>query len=172
MCRECVNKMKFDQLRSAKYRLNAYRGLASEAYISLSSKDPILTAFQLSKELKELSSSEKYFKVIHDNIRETCFEGKKRGFNSFPNKNLVFTCLLYKSFENTVGKGEIARHEQFLLFPSVFSTHLDNFLRFSPSLETSSVNSYSLEESLNLTFGKFDVRCVLYQARLYLIMNP
>ena len=30
-------------------------------------------------------------------------------------------CLQYKPFENTVGKGEIARHEQFLLFPhSVF----------------------------------------------------
>ena len=26
-------------------------------------------------------------------------------------------CLQYKSFENTVGKGEIARKEQFLLFP-------------------------------------------------------
>jgi len=60
---ECVNKSKFDQLRSAKYRLNAYRGLASEAYISLSSKDPILNAFQLSKELKNLSKDEKYFKV-------------------------------------------------------------------------------------------------------------
>ena len=33
-----------------------------------------------------------------------------------------FTCLQYQSFENTVGKGEIARNEQFLLFP-VFSTH-------------------------------------------------
>ena len=63
LCQECVNKMKFDQLRSAKYRLNAYRGLASEAYISLSSKDPILTAFQLSKELRTLSRDEKYFKV-------------------------------------------------------------------------------------------------------------
>ena len=64
LCQECVNKMKFDQLRSAKYRLNAYRGLASEAYISLSSKDPILTAFQLSKELRLLSRNEKYFKVL------------------------------------------------------------------------------------------------------------
>ena len=63
LCQECVNKMKFDQLRSAKYRLNAYRGLASEAYISLSSKDPVLTAFQLSKELRNLSRNEKYFKV-------------------------------------------------------------------------------------------------------------
>ena len=29
-------------------------------------------------------------------------------------------CLLYKSFENTVGKGEIARNEQFLFSHSVF----------------------------------------------------
>ena len=28
---------------------------------------------------------------------------------------LVFTCLQYKSFENTIWKGEIARNEQFLL---------------------------------------------------------
>ena len=31
--------------------------------------------------------------------------------------SLVLTCLEFKSFENTVGKGEIAREEQFLLFP-------------------------------------------------------
>ena len=30
---------------------------------------------------------------------------------------LVFTCLQYKSLKNTVGKGEIAHTEQFLLFP-------------------------------------------------------
>ena len=35
-------------------------------------------------------------------------------------RSLVFTCLLYKSFENTVRKGEIARNEQFLLFPHCF----------------------------------------------------
>ena len=33
---------------------------------------------------------------------------------TFPKQALIFTCLQYKSFENTVGKGEIARHEQFL----------------------------------------------------------
>ena len=32
----------------------------------------------------------------------------------------VFTFLQLKSFENTLGKGEIARHEQFLLFPQCF----------------------------------------------------
>ena len=34
--------------------------------------------------------------------------------------SLVFTCQQYKSFENTVGKGVIARNEQFLLFPQCF----------------------------------------------------
>ncbi|WAR18167.1 TRPC7-like protein, partial [Mya arenaria] len=62
LCQECVNKRKFDQLRAAKHRLNAYKGMASDAYISLSSKDPILTAFQLSRELTQLSKAEKCFK--------------------------------------------------------------------------------------------------------------
>ena len=38
----------------------------------------------------------------------------------FPKRALVFTCLQYKSFENTEGKGGIARNEQFLLFPQCF----------------------------------------------------
>ena len=45
-----------------------------------------------------------------------------------------------------MGKGEIARNEQFLLFP-VFSTRLDNLLPFSSNLKLSSANSLSLEES-------------------------
>ena len=40
----------------------------------------------------------------------------------FPKQALVFTCLHYKSFENTAGKGEIARDEHFLLFPQCFLT--------------------------------------------------
>ena len=38
----------------------------------------------------------------------------------FPKQALAFKCLQYKSFENTVGKGEIARNEQYLLFPQYF----------------------------------------------------
>ena len=41
---------------------------------------------------------------------------------TLPKQALVFTCLQYKSLENTVGKGEIARYEQFLLFPLCFLT--------------------------------------------------
>ena len=53
----------------------------------------------------------------------------------FPKQTLVFTCLQYKSIENTVGKGEIAHNEQFLLFPTVFSTRLENFPLFSSNLK-------------------------------------
>ena len=38
----------------------------------------------------------------------------------FHKQTLVFTCLQYKSFKKTWGKGEIARNEQFLLFPQCF----------------------------------------------------
>ena len=38
----------------------------------------------------------------------------------FPKKALVFTCLQYKSFQNTVGKAEVAQYGQFLLSHSVF----------------------------------------------------
>ncbi|XP_050397743.2 short transient receptor potential channel 7 isoform X2 [Patella vulgata] len=61
-CQECSNKLEFDQLRLAKTRLNAYKGLASGAYISLSSKDPILTAFELARELRRVAVVEKYYK--------------------------------------------------------------------------------------------------------------
>ena len=39
---------------------------------------------------------------------------------TFPKQALNITCLHYKSLENTVGKGEIARNEQFLLFSQCF----------------------------------------------------
>ncbi|CAG5116077.1 unnamed protein product, partial [Candidula unifasciata] len=67
---ECINKNKFDQLRSAKCRLDAYRGLASEAYVSLSSKDPFLTAFELAHELRGLSKSEVFFKKEYTDLAD------------------------------------------------------------------------------------------------------
>lgn len=64
-CNECSNRFKFDSLRHAQSRLNAFRGLASESYISLASIDPVLTAFEMAHELKILSEKEKYFKVFY-----------------------------------------------------------------------------------------------------------
>ena len=79
-------------------------------------------------------------------------------FNTFPNKPWflrVCNTTLWKTLvENTVVKGEIARNEQFLLFPTVFSTHLRNFLPFSSNLKLSSANPFSLEESKICRLGK------------------
>ena len=68
-------------------------------------------------------------------------------FLPFPKQSLVFTRLQYKSFEITVGKGEIARKKQFLLFPQYFLPILESFVPFSSNLKLSSTISFSLEES-------------------------
>ncbi|KAK3611420.1 hypothetical protein CHS0354_027146 [Potamilus streckersoni] len=106
MCQDCVNKMKFDELRSAKHRLNAYRGLASEAYISLSSKDPILTAFQLGRELKQLSSLEKYFMVT--NVINEDNESKLKVYIQSCNTDATCYSVIQTSFPTST-KLHIAR---------------------------------------------------------------
>ena len=53
----------FDSVKYSRSRLNTYRALASPAYISLNSDDPIRTAFTLSHELGQLSEIEKEYKV-------------------------------------------------------------------------------------------------------------
>ena len=75
----------------------------------------------------------------------------KSWLHSYPNKPML---LQNKSFENTVGNGEIARNEQFLLFPIVFSTCLENFLLFSSNLKLLSTNSLNLEECKICWFEK------------------
>ena len=70
-----------------------------------------------------------------------------------PKQALVFTCLQYNSFENTVENGEIAHEEQFLLF-LVFSTRLKNFPPFSSNSKLSSAKSFSLDESKICCLGK------------------
>ena len=69
-------------------------------------------------------------------------------FNPFSNKPLVFTGLQYKSFENTVGKGE------FSPFPTGFSTHFGSFLPLSSNLKLSSAYSFTLKESKICCLGK------------------
>ena len=49
----------------------------------------------------------------------------------------------YKFFKKTVGKGEIAHNEQYLIFPQCFYL----FLAFSSNLKLLSANPFSLEES-------------------------
>ncbi len=71
-CIECVTKSKEDSLNHSRSRINAYRALASPSLIALSSKDPILTAFELSWELRRLSRLENEFKMDYENLAAQC----------------------------------------------------------------------------------------------------
>ncbi|CAH1959080.1 unnamed protein product [Acanthoscelides obtectus] len=69
-CDECVSSSKTDSLRHSQARINAYRALSSPSLISLSSNDPILTAFELSWDLRRLSRMETEFKTEYTAMRE------------------------------------------------------------------------------------------------------
>ncbi|XP_019868467.2 transient receptor potential-gamma protein [Aethina tumida] len=71
-CDECVTSRFEDSLRHSRSRINAYRALASPSLIALSSKDPILTAFELSWELRRLSFMEHEFKSEYQELRKQC----------------------------------------------------------------------------------------------------
>ncbi|XP_011684568.1 PREDICTED: transient receptor potential-gamma protein [Wasmannia auropunctata] len=71
-CDECVTSRMEDSLRHSRSRINAYRALASPSLIALSSKDPILTAFELSWELRRLSFLEHEFKCEYQELRRQC----------------------------------------------------------------------------------------------------
>lgn len=57
-CEECIKQSEEDSLRHSLSRINEYRALASPSLIALSSTDPILTAFELSWELRNLAFAE------------------------------------------------------------------------------------------------------------------
>ncbi|XP_014616389.1 PREDICTED: transient-receptor-potential-like protein [Polistes canadensis] len=57
-CEDCLRSTAGDPLRLSSTRINEYKALASPSLISLSSPDPLMTAFQLSLELKELACAE------------------------------------------------------------------------------------------------------------------
>ena len=69
-CEECRADSKRDSLRFSMSRLNAYKALASPSLIALTSKDPILTAFKLSDQLKNLSKMESQFCKEYTMLRE------------------------------------------------------------------------------------------------------
>ena len=71
----------------------------------------------------------------------------------FPKQALIFTCMQYKSFENTVEKEKLLIRA-ISLFPTAFSNHLKNFLPHTSNLKLLSANSFSLEESKICRLGK------------------
>ncbi|XP_052861869.1 transient-receptor-potential-like protein [Anopheles cruzii] len=71
-CDECIRRSSEDSLRHSLARVNEYRALASPSLIALSSQDPLLTAFQLSWELRNLAFAEQECKSQYLELRHQC----------------------------------------------------------------------------------------------------
>ncbi|XP_070331003.1 short transient receptor potential channel 3 isoform X3 [Odocoileus virginianus] len=71
-CGDCAEKQRHDSFSHSRSRINAYKGLASPAYLSLSSEDPVLTALELSNELAKLANIEKEFKNDYRKLSMQC----------------------------------------------------------------------------------------------------
>ncbi|XP_040907234.1 short transient receptor potential channel 6a isoform X2 [Toxotes jaculatrix] len=71
-CDSCNYQQQFDSFSHSRSRINAYRGLASPAYLSLSSEDPVLAALELSNELAMLANIEKEFKNDYCRLSSQC----------------------------------------------------------------------------------------------------
>ena len=78
---------------------------------------------------------------------------QSKDLNPFPKKPWFLVSavhVVFFFFLNIAGKGDIARNEQFLLFPQC----LESFLPFSTNLKLSSATSFSLEECKIGLLGK------------------
>uniref|UniRef100_A0A4W5M7K9 Transient receptor potential cation channel, subfamily C, member 7a n=1 Tax=Hucho hucho TaxID=62062 RepID=A0A4W5M7K9_9TELE len=71
-CSECHDKQCRDSFSHSRSRMNAYKGLASAAYLSLSSEDPVFTALELSNELARLANIETEFKNDYRKLSMQC----------------------------------------------------------------------------------------------------
>ncbi|XP_072332471.1 short transient receptor potential channel 6-like [Scyliorhinus torazame] len=71
-CKVCTENQLTDSFSHSRSRINAYRGLANPAYLSLSSEDPVLTALELSNELNVLANIEKEFKNDYKKLSMQC----------------------------------------------------------------------------------------------------
>lgn len=95
-CVECVSSSDVDCLRYSRSRLNIYRALASPSLIAVSSEDPFLTAFQLSWELKELSTVENEFKAEYEELSHTCKQFAKDLLDQTRSSKELETILNYR----------------------------------------------------------------------------
>uniref|UniRef100_A0A3P9PKC0 Transient receptor potential cation channel, subfamily C, member 6b n=1 Tax=Poecilia reticulata TaxID=8081 RepID=A0A3P9PKC0_POERE len=71
-CRVCVEQQRLDTFCHSQSRISAYNGLASPAYLCLSSQDPVMAALELSNELAVLANTEKEFKNDYKKLSMQC----------------------------------------------------------------------------------------------------
>ncbi|XP_068572677.1 short transient receptor potential channel 2-like [Cebidichthys violaceus] len=92
-CLECRNGRQYDLLKFSLSRINTYRGIASRAYLSITSDDAMLRAFSLSRELRKLSQKEPEFKPQYLGLEELCQEFAVELLGMCRNQSEVTTIL-------------------------------------------------------------------------------
>ncbi|KAI4881179.1 hypothetical protein NFI96_012864, partial [Prochilodus magdalenae] len=92
-CLECRNARQYDLLKFSLSRINTYRGIASRAYLSITSEDAILRAFHLSSDLRKLSKKEPEFKPQYLALEQLCQEYAVELLGMCRNQNEVSTVL-------------------------------------------------------------------------------
>ncbi|KAM3615882.1 uncharacterized protein V6R79_009015 [Siganus canaliculatus] len=71
-CSICSEQQRYDSFSHSQSRINAYKGLASPAYLSLSNEDPVMAALELGNELAVLANIEKEFKNDYKKLSMQC----------------------------------------------------------------------------------------------------
>uniref|UniRef100_A0A8C2HBE2 Transient receptor potential cation channel, subfamily C, member 1 n=1 Tax=Cyprinus carpio TaxID=7962 RepID=A0A8C2HBE2_CYPCA len=91
-------------LRHSRFRLDIYRCLASPSLIMLTEEDPILRAFKLSADLKELSLVEVEFRNDYEELAKQCKMFAKDLLAQARNSRELEVILNHKSSEDHVDK--------------------------------------------------------------------
>uniref|UniRef100_A0A8D3EBU4 Short transient receptor potential channel 1 n=1 Tax=Scophthalmus maximus TaxID=52904 RepID=A0A8D3EBU4_SCOMX len=103
-CTLCNAKNKKDSLRHSRFRLDIYRCLASPSLIMLTEEDPILRAFELSADLKELSLVEVEFRNDYEELAKQCKMFAKDLLAQARNSRELEVILNHTSSEDQVDK--------------------------------------------------------------------
>ncbi|XP_067107854.1 short transient receptor potential channel 1 isoform X1 [Osmerus mordax] len=103
-CTLCNAKNKKDSLRHSRFRLDIYRCLASPSLIMLTEEDPILRAFELSADLRELSLVEVEFRNDYEELAKQCKMFAKDLLAQARNSRELEVILNHTSSEDLVDK--------------------------------------------------------------------
>ncbi|XP_028322371.1 short transient receptor potential channel 2-like isoform X2 [Gouania willdenowi] len=93
VCLDCRNSRQYDLLKFSLSRINTYRGIASRAYLSITSHDAMFRAFSLSRELHKLSEKEPEFKPQYLSLELLCQEFAVELLGMCRNQSEVTTIL-------------------------------------------------------------------------------
>ncbi|XP_015184673.1 PREDICTED: transient-receptor-potential-like protein isoform X2 [Polistes dominula] len=130
-CEDCLRATAGDPLRLSSTRINEYKALSSPSLISLSSPDPLMTAFQLSWELKELASAEPESKKEYLELRRQVEKFAVDLLQQIRTTAELSTILHYNPEESSLSTKKLAKLEQAIQYKQkrfVAHSHVQQYL--------------------------------------------